>query len=753
MTKPGSRPSHQKKDSNKDSRKETGPQAFLKRIAAGQHTKTEDVKTTKSVHLKSKKPSKTKQPEAAEAYEGRKWQHQGKRSKKKSNAARNRALETERVHVKKKPNSRLIKLAGEIQKNQRGFAFLLQEGEDVFISPQFAQELMTGDSVEIDYDTKRSQIHSLRVTKRAVKRFIGTFQQSKPFPIVILADKSSQSEVVIKEVSLDVQSEYSKQQKPVTNDKVLVEITAYEPRLEGKVLENYGPTLTPKFDTLSVVVKSQWPQTFSDAAHSEASNLSREIQKAALDNNYKGRRDFRDKHFLTIDGADARDFDDAILVERTEAGYVLYVAIADVSEFVSPKTVLDREAYERATSVYFPEWVIPMLPESLSNGACSLRPNEDKLTLTCEVHYDRSGRKKSVKVYETVIHSKRRCIYEDVQKEIEAKDPFWTHYYDLFKLIKTARHARGALDLDLPESKVVLDATGDTIGIVKRDRLDAHRLIEEFMIAANESVTELMEREGWPFVFRIHEPPKPDALNRFEMFAKVLGLKPNLGDGTNPKYLSRFIESIATNPLASTLYYLMLRSLKQAKYSVENRKHFGLASKAYTHFTSPIRRYPDLMVHRLLKRYCRHERFTPDEAKQYLEYLKLACDYCSKQERKAEELDRTVIKVKKARFMEKHYGEEFVAKVTNVSNSGLFIELQKYFVEGMVPIDELGDDYFEFIESRLLLKGKRTGLKYKIGQEITVQVLKIDLEFGLIDFSLITKKEDHENRKKKHSSH
>ncbi|MBI3542397.1 MAG: RNB domain-containing ribonuclease, partial [Deltaproteobacteria bacterium] len=340
------------------------------------------------------------------------------------------------------------------------------------------------------------------------------------------------------------------------------------------------------------------------------------------------------------------------------------------------------------------------------------------------------------KVYEAVIKSARRCVYEDVDREAKAGEDFWTAPYELYRLIRASRNRRGALDLDLPEAKIVLDENGDTIDIRKYERLDSHRLIEEFMIAANEAVTEIMEREAWPFVYRVHEPPKPEALERFERFAIALGLKPKLGGGTDPKLFARFIETLKENPYATTLYYLMLRSLKQARYDAVNLKHFGLASQAYTHFTSPIRRYPDLMVHRILKRFVRHERFNEAEFSEFTDYLVDACDHCSKQERKAEDLDRTVTRVKKARFMAKQLGKDFEARITNVSEKGVFVELVPWFVDGLVPVDELGGDYYVFIEQRLMLQGKRTGRKYRIGDMINVSVLRTDVDNGFVDFTL-----------------
>lgn len=591
-----------------------------------------------------------------------------------------------------------------------------------------AAKLLTGDTVKAWVDSRSREIMKLETVKRMIKSFIGTYEANFDSRIVVLADRTMREEVVIRERPNVAGLQHL--------DKVLVEITRYEPQLEGRILRTFGKELAPKFDTMAVVVRSQWPQEFSTNASEEAARLSKEIQEQAAAAGYQGRKDLREKPFVTIDGKDARDFDDAILVEKTKSGYVLYVAIADVSEFVVPGTTLDDEAYGRATSVYFPEWVIPMLPEALSNGACSLRPNEEKLTLTCEMHYDLDGKKRSIKIYESVIRSHRRCIYEDVQKEYDQGEEFWQVPYELFRMIKKSRHGRGSLDLDLPEAKVILDENSDTIDIRKMERVDAHKVIEEFMIAANESVTEVMEREGWPFVYRVHEPPQAEALARFERFCIALGLKPKLGSGTDPKMFSKFIDTLKDNPYAQTLYYLMLRSLKQARYEPVNLKHFGLASQAYTHFTSPIRRYPDLMVHRILKRFVRHEKFGEDELGEYMDYLVDACEFCSRQERKAEDLDRTVIKVKKARFMAKHTGEEFDARITNCSEAGVFVELAKWYIDGLVPIDELGGDYFEFVEQRLMLKGKRTGKKYTIGDTIRVSVLRTDVDNGYIDFTL-----------------
>jgi len=710
-----------------------GPEGFLQRIGLKAGKPQEERRGGRDRRDRRESPpirdNKERSPQRELEPKRNKFDKKFDKRDKRSGKGLDKGRDKGRGRSRSKEKGGAVEVHGEVQKNSRGFAFLLHKPEDIFIPPNFAAKLLTGDVVKATIVARTKEILSLETVKRAIKGFIGTYEAGFTERFVVLADRTMREEVLIKEPPAIAGLRHG--------DKVLVEITKYEPRLEGRVTQSFGPTLAPKYDTLAVVTRSQWPQEFSDEVKEEAAKLSKEIQEEAAKSGYKGRKDLREKPFVTIDGKDARDFDDAVLVEKTASGYVLYVAIADVSEFVRPGMKLDDEAYGRATSVYFPEWVIPMLPESLSNGACSLRPDEEKLTLTCEMHFDINGKKRSERVYESVIRSHRRCIYEDVDVEAKAGKEFWKIPYELYRLIRESRNRRGSLDLDLPESKVVLDENSDTIDIKKVERVDAHRLIEEFMIAANEAVTELMEREGWPFIYRIHEPPQSEALQRFERFALALGLKPKLGDGRDPKMFANFITTLKEHPFASVLYYLMLRSLKQARYDPVNLKHFGLASQAYTHFTSPIRRYPDLMVHRLLKRFVRHENFESDaELQEFEDYLIESCDHCSKQERKAETLDRQVTKVKKSRFMAKHMGEEFDARITNVSDAGIYVELLTYFVDGLVPVGELEGDYFEFVEDRLMLVGKRTGKKYRIGDPVRVSVLRTDVDNGFIDFTL-----------------
>jgi ribonuclease R len=632
-------------------------------------------------------------------------------------------------HLKETIN--LIEIEGEIDKKKQGYAFLLHSPEDYFISEKLAKNLTHGDIVKAIINPKTKEVTSLEVKTRSLKKFIGTLFINKKEKKVIYEERGITYEVFIEHIEKNIEIH--------NEDKVLVEITQYNPYLKGKILKSFGKKLAPKYDTFSIVVRSGWPQHFSKEAIEESKKLAYEIQEQAKLNHYKGRKDLRDRDFVTIDGKDSRDFDDAICVEKTNHGYILYVAVADVAEFVKQNSLLDKEAYQRATSVYFPEWVIPMLPETLSNGACSLNPNEEKLVLVCEMHFNFEGKKKTAKVYEAVIKSKRRCIYEDVQKEYENGVHFWQIPYELYFKIRKNRFIKGALDLDLPETKIILDKEGNTIDIKKLERLDSHKLIEEFMIAANESVTEIMEREKWPFVYRVHEPPKNDALEKLIFFTKAYGIKFNFQDSNNPKTYSKFIELIKDKPFSNALNYLLLRSLKQAKYYPENLYHFGLASRAYTHFTSPIRRYPDLIVHRTIKQYLKNRKLSEEERRNLNQYLITACEHCSIQERKAEKLDRQVIKIKKARFMEPRLGEVFNSIITNVSEAGLFIELEDFFIEGLVPIDLIGHDYFEYLENKFLIRGKRTGLQFRIGDRLKVQLVKVDIEQGNCEFELIKK--------------
>ena len=715
-----------------------GPQGFLDRIASGEIARA---KPHPGEAKGGRDRSSTSAARRPKDEDGRKKTNGNTKKKPKDEYRPAKGADTHprRPKSRTEPETkggakRVAYVQGEIQKNRRGFAFLIAEPQDVFIPPEYAEGLLSGDTIKVWVNTKGREILKVDIVKRGIHQFIGTYLPQGGKHYVQLRDRTMEELVLVKAPDVKEPAFASLH----AGNKVLAIIETYEPLPRGRLLQDYGPNLAPKLDTLAVVTRAQWPQEFSPEATEEAARASLEVIQGETGKLGKagGRKDLRDKAFVTIDGRDSRDFDDAVHVERTKTGFVLYVAIADVGEFVKQGGGLDGEAYGRSTSVYFPDSVLPMLPEALSNEACSLKPKVDRLTLTCEMHYDTSGKKRQVRVYESVISSHRRCVYEDVQKEFEAGDAFWQAPYELFNALKLYRQNRGALDMDLPEAKLILDEAGNTIDITKAERKDAHKVIEEFMIAANESVTELMEREGWPFVFRVHETPKPEALTRFLVFARALGLKPDLGDGSSPKKIARFLDSIEGHPLEQVLTYLILRSLKQAKYMPENVGHFGLASEAYTHFTSPIRRYPDLMVHRILKRYIRHEPYAGPEWDEIHSYLAEATEHCSRYERKAEQLARAVEKVKKARFMLSHTGETLSARITNVSEVGLYIELDKWFVEGLVPNDEIGEDFFEFNPEKLLLYGRRSGRKIRIGDEVEVMVLRCDTEQGFIDFTM-----------------
>ncbi|MGZ3710222.1 MAG: ribonuclease R family protein, partial [Bdellovibrionota bacterium] len=459
-----------------------------------------------------------------------------------------------------------------------------------------------------------------------------------------------------------------------------------------------------------------------------------EIQKSDLED----REDLRELPFVTIDGADARDFDDAVCARKMPNGQLrLWVAIADVAHYVRPGTALDKEAYERATSIYFPHRVLPMLPERLSNGICSLNPNEDRLAMVAEIDFDITGRKIKHRVLEAVFRSQHRCVYETLQQFFDRPEngheynpkvrESLTLLFDLYKKLHHLRIQRGSIDLNLPEAKVKVNKeSGEVDTIIRTERLDSHRLIEEFMIVANETVSEIMVEHKQAFIFRVHETPEEDAVKRFMDVARTLQVRINEKwiDDINPITYQKILRAIEENPASRVLNFLMLRSMKQAFYTTENLKHFGLASQAYSHFTSPIRRYPDLMVHRLLKSFIHKSKKEALAAKgSVAKDLDEAAAHCSKQERVATDAERELIRIKQVRYAERHLGEEHTGTVVGINAKGAFVELTDVFVEGFVPIERLGSD-FTFNETLFHLRGKRSGLVIQVGNKIDVQIVR-----------------------------
>jgi ribonuclease R len=642
---------------------------------------------------------------------------------------------------RKRSNEKRPPMVGKVSKNQRGFAFVSPESgspwkEDVFLNPEEAADLLSGDIVEIAVDPRRGDKGYsgalLRILERGISRVVARFVRGGSYGY-------NHAEVDTKDLQLEISLDDDPLYRDVKDGSaVLVEVTSAPQGgsgAKGHILNVLADSLNSTTDDPHVITKHKLRETFPDSVIKEAEAIPLEINK----NDLKGREDLRHLPFVTIDGADARDFDDAVCAELLPNGHSrAWVAVADVAHYVRHGTDLDREAFERGTSVYFPHRVLPMLPERLSNGICSLRPHEDRLAMVAEMEFDATGRKTKQKVYEAVFQSQQRCIYEEVQRFFDRPQELAHDYkpairssltalYKLYEKLHQIRLKRGAVDLNLPEAKVKVDlATGDVETIYRSERLHAHRLIEEFMIAANEAVTELMEQHKHPFIFRVHESPDPEAAQRFLNMAKALNVKINDRwlDDLTPHTYQKMVHAVEESPASRVLHFLLLRSMKQAFYSAENLHHFGLASKAYSHFTSPIRRYPDLIVHRLLKAWIHKSKKELSNAKGTLaKSLEDAAHQCSTRERTAVDAERELIRIKQVRYAERHLGEEHVGVVIGLSGKGAFLELQDAFIEGFVPIERFGAD-FQYNESLYHLRGKRTGKIIQIGDKIPVQIVR-----------------------------
>jgi ribonuclease R len=522
-------------------------------------------------------------------------------------------------------------------------------------------------------------------------------------------------------------------------DFVLVQLTAPVAggvRVIGKVVATLGREGEPGAEVAAIAVHHGLRFTFSEAAASEA----RAVASRVTEEDARGRLDLRAVPFVTIDGEDARDFDDAIAVERREGGgFRLRVAIADVSHYVLEGSGLDREAAERGTSVYFPDRVLPMLPPEISSGICCLKPDEDRLALCADLEISPSGEVLRTEFAEALIHSHARLTYTEVQAAIQAARPVRgvgdpAPMVDLCEILARRRRERGSLDLEIPEAQVVLDGEGEAADVARRERLLAHRIIEELMIITNEAVARIFEARGEPTVFRVHGEPDPQKLRNLAELAVALGLPLGTENLSQPLGLARMAESLRGHPGARALHALLLRSLPQALYDVENIGHFGLATNEYLHFTSPIRRYPDLVVHRLLRRLLRTGACGARE--KLTERLAELATQASARERAALEAEREVLAYYRARLMSRHLGEVFPGTVAGIVPFGLFVAIDRPFVEGLVHVQTLGDDYYAYDEQAQVLRGRRTGRAYRIGDPVQVRVRDVSLSRRQVDFEL-----------------
>jgi len=638
--------------------------------------------------------------------------------------------------------SKMSLTVGRVKAHPDGYGFVIPEKEgeeDVFISPRNLKEAMHGDRVIARIESVRQKGKEgsvIRILERKTRRVVGKFMKAKNYAYIIPEDERILQEVFIPEGE-------TKKARP--NQLVVAEITRYpteRARPEGRVTHILGYPDDPEIGPQIIIHKYDLPHRFSSAALKEAQDLS----PLPSSSEYRERVDLREVPTFTIDGENARDFDDAVSIERQrDGGIKLYVSISDVSHYVKEGGPLDEEAYLRGTSVYFPDRAIPMFPPELSHHICCLHPRLDRLTLTAELRYDAKGEKTGVQFYPSVIRSDERLTYTLVKKilvdgDAEIKNEF-RHLLPSLELmanlcqeLRRRRMGRGAIDFDLPEPEVILDLQGETEDIIRADRNLAHQMIEEFMISANEAVAHFMGEKGFPFVYRIHEPPQKEAIVEFRRFISHLGYKMRKDSDCSPKEFQRILSEVKGRPEERVVNDVLLRSMKWAKYSAKNLGHFGLASDAYTHFTSPIRRYPDLIVHRLLKRVLSEKEIKISE-----ETLAHQANHLSNRERVAMEAEREIVDRYKVRFMKGKTGEELEGVISGVTAFGFFVELKDFFVEGLVRVTSLHDDYYQYHEKKYCLVGERTHKTFRIGDEVRVRVDRVDVERRHIDFGLVNK--------------
>ncbi|MCD6680222.1 MAG: ribonuclease R [Burkholderiaceae bacterium] len=744
--------------------------------------------------------------------------------------------------------SKLDLVAGRVQGHRDGFGFLIPDegGIDVFLSPREMQKVMHGDRVLLKrtgFDSRgRPEGRIVEVTERANRRIVGRFLEERGVSLVVPEDQRIKHDIVIP--SGDTQRA---QQGQVVTVEIIEPPAGGSPPI-GRVVEVLGEIDDPGMEIEIAVRKFDVPHEFSDAALERASRLPGAVPAADL----AGRVDLRDVPLVTIDGEDARDFDDAVYCEpmpagaRRDAAFRLIVAIADVGHYVRDGDALDHDALERSTSVYFPRRVIPMLPEKLSNGLCSLNPNVDRLVLVCDMVIERSGRLRGYQFYEAVMHSAARLTYDEVWAMLSgaaaslsvpaghaALAPQLRDLHELYRVLAAARRARGAIDFETVETKIVCDPAGRIERIVPSQRNDAHKLIEECMLAANVCAADWMRRSRHPGLYRVHEGPVPEKLAKLREFLRGFGLALGGGDDPSPADYAALVETVRARPDAVLLQTMMLRSMQQAVYSPDNEGHFGLAYDGYAHFTSPIRRYPDLLTHRVIKALLRGGRYRPapdaallseairirppgadddlvepvidDEgaasgltfdarrphesaaatrddaampstrvsasgtgaagsaseksqrvkraasakarpasrasaaapARREHEVWRLLGAICSMHERRADEASRDVEAWLKCLYVRERVGEAFVGRVTGVAPFGIFVTLDELYVEGLVHVSELGSEYFQYNEVAHELRGERTGKRFRLTDEVEVQVSRVDLEARRIDFRLV----------------
>ena len=638
-------------------------------------------------------------------------------------------------------DSHLLKGIMRINKKGFGFVEIDNRAEDIYVSENNLNGAIHGDIVLVEIISKKTEKdvegRILRVVKRPVTRYVGEINFRKNNGYVTLDDKKVKVEIEVKkEDSLNA----------VDGHKVVVELgkKINNHKYQGKVVEIIGHKNDPGVDILSIVYKYNINVDFPDDVKEQVSMMSMEVSEEEL----KDRRDLRDTVIFTIDGDDTKDIDDAISIKKLSNGhYELGVHIADVSYYVKEGSPLDNEAMERGTSVYLVDRVIPMLPHELSNGICSLNPNVDRLAISCVMEFDSNGKQIKYDIFPSVIRSRIQMTYKKVNSILEDNviPEGYEDFADDLRLMKeladilrAMKVRRGYIDFDVDEAKILVDENCVPTDVVLRNRGTGEMLIEDFMIAANECVATHIYFMNLPFIYRVHDMPKEEKIRSYLSFIGNLGyqIPGNIKD-FKPKSMQKLIEYLSDKKEFKILSELLLRSMQKAIYQKENIGHYGLASSCYTHFTSPIRRYPDTTVHRLLRTYLFNHDMSSDTIRHWDEKLVYVAEHSSSRERASVDCEREVEDMKMAEYMEKHIGEEFEGMISTVTNFGMFVELDN-LIEGLVPINDM-NDFFHYDEERMTLTGERSHVKYTIGERVVVKVVRASKEEKMIDFEVVRK--------------
>ena len=638
---------------------------------------------------------------------------------------------------------------GKYMATQRGFGFVRVEGEDddIFIPGSYTKSALDGDTVQVlvkkeGGEGKRREGQVLNILERGNSVLVGTYTRSRNFGFVTPDNQKFTKDIYVAK---------AESKGAVTGHKVVVEITDFgdeQRKPEGRVLEILGHVNDPGVDILSVIKAYGLPEEYPDDVMKQIENIPDEVEEKEK----AGRADFRDLQTVTIDGEDAKDLDDAITISKEGNMYHLGVHIADVSQYVTEGSPLDKEALKRGTSIYLVDRVIPMIPHKLSNGICSLNQGVDRLALSCMMDINEKGEIVKHKICESVINVTRRMSYTSVHKIIEEKDeaerkeyeeliPMFELMYELADILQARREKRGSIDFDFPEAKIILDEKGKPIDVKEYERTQANRIIEEFMLAANQTVAEEYFWNELPFVYRTHETPDMEKIQNLALFIENFGYTLKIKeDEIHPKEVQKLMRSIAGKPEEGLIGRLALRSMKQARYTTECEGHFGLALKYYCHFTSPIRRYPDLQIHRIIKENI-HGGMKDKRIEHYQKILPEVAEQTSALERRADDAEREVEKMKKAEYMEQFVGKDFEGTISGLTTWGMYVELPNT-IEGMIRVADIPGDYYYYDEDLHRMVGEQTGKVYKMGEPLLIIVAGVDKLTRTIDFVLYQEDED-----------